>query len=145
LIQPIVSASTARLLSWLRFGESPLDKELVPKAIAALDKLAADRAAFVQPASPEEILKLLEQVATTFQVELPSPDGLAVYIACLQGLPAPILRMAMIDVVKSHTYRTMPLPGEFLATNPAKEWQWQFDWLERTLTEKKFRLTRQLA
>jgi hypothetical protein len=145
LIRPIVSASTARLLSWLRFGESPLDPALVPKALAVLDKLEADRAAFVRPATPEDILRSLEQVATTFQVELPSPDGLAIYIACLQDLPAAVLRLAIVDVVKSHTYRTMPLPGEFLATSVAKEWKWQFDWLERTLAEKKFRLARTIA
>jgi len=61
-------------------------------------------------------------IAGVIQVELPEEMGLTAYVQLLQPLPVHVLRLAGMEILKKHSYRTMPLPAEFLQSEPAREW-----------------------
>lgn len=122
LIRPIASDGTALLLSWLRFGETPLETKYLARAVKALEKFLADLAEWSRPSEAGEVLDVLELVARTIQVELSEDDGLIAYVAILMPFPPHVLKQAAIDVLRTHTVRTMPLPAEWLATGAVREW-----------------------
>lgn len=137
LLRPIVTASTARLISTIRFAEKPIDAEAIPEALELLHDFQTKLDQLERSAQPAKILSLLEGVASAFQVELPTPTGLQLYVAALADFPIRILEQAAVEVLKSHRFKTMPLPGEFLDTEACKAWprsrQWARDFLDREI------------
>ena len=131
LLRPIVPKGTASLISWLRFSLIPLDDRLVKKAIVTLEALKAQHLEIRKPATNEEFLEALMMIADTIQVELPTGHGLFVYTALLQKLPKLVLQEAILHVMKTHTFRTMPLPAEILAAPAVGEWEMTNIWLEK--------------
>ena len=134
----------ALLISWLNFGEKGVPRETIPEAIAALERLQSDALYLSRPAEPGDVLDALSTVAAVIQVELPEEHGLKAYVALLQEMPAHVLGMAVLEVLRRHTYRTMPLPAEFLATQAVKEWSWVKDWFPRFCGQHAERLRKQL-
>lgn len=130
-LRPIVPSGTALLLSWLRFGETPLESRHLKRAIASLEELLRIHEQTRAPATDEEILDALTMIADTIQVELPEKHGLFVYVALLQALPQRVLQEAVLEVMRTHSYRTMPLPAEILAAAPARDWPIHAEWIER--------------
>jgi hypothetical protein len=118
-----VSDGTALLLSWLRFGKTPLEARLIPRALEALARLDADLVVHSAASQPDEVLDMLHMVASVVQVELPETLGLTAYVALLQPLPPHVLKAAALEILNTHVYRTMPLPGEFIASDAAREWK----------------------
>ena len=131
LVKATVPASTARLISYMRFSKEPVPVHLRAKAHAALRKLKSDIADYTPPSDPADVITSLELVAKTLQVELPDEDGLMVYAAILSELPTAILKQAVIEVCKSHRYPNMPKPADFLEAVKDQAWQWR--WLHMTL------------
>ena len=117
-----MSDGTALLLSWLRYGESDLDARYVPRAIEALARLDADFVTLSAASEPGEVLDILHMIASVIQTELPEEMGLTAYVMLLQPLPQHVLRAAALEILSTHSFRTMPLPAEFLRSGPAKEW-----------------------
>jgi hypothetical protein len=136
-----VNEGTALLLSWLRYGESELDAKYIPRALDALDRLAADMIVLSAPSETGEVLDILHMVASTVQVELPEELGLTAYVSLLQPLPTHVLSMAAMQILRTHTYRTMPLPAEFLQSEAAREWAAVVVWLPQFIAHQKKRLT----
>ncbi len=130
LLRTIVPKGTASLMSWIRYGETPLDQRLVPKAIDALDALKRQHFEIRKPATNKQIVDALLMIAETIQVELPEGHGLFVYTSLLQKIPAFLLRQAMVEVMETHSYRTMPLPAEILNTPAVQGWKMTDIWLE---------------
>lgn len=130
-VRAIVPSGTAHLISWLRFGLTELDQRYVPRAIAALEQVKANHLAMRAPATPEQLLDALTMIADTIQVELPEGNGLFVYVSLLGHLPAHVLKEAVLEVMRTHTYRTMPLPAELLKTEAAQRWEFSDIWLEK--------------
>lgn len=128
-----MSEPTARLLSWLRYGDRDLDAALVEPALDALAQLEADRVWLSNPSLPGDIVDVLQMVASTIQTELPQEMGLTAYIAILQELPPHVLKAAAIEILKKHSFRTMPLPAEFLATDAVREWGYTSPYLKRSI------------
>lgn len=126
-------SGTALLISWLRFGRGPLDQRYKERAHAALTRLATDYQDYLVPADPEDIIKAIEKVAMVFQVTVPDEDGLLIYAAVLSELSTPMLKRAVVEVCRTHKYKTLPLPAEFLAAASDEAWQWQ--WLAKTLPQ----------
>lgn len=54
-------------------------------------------------------------------MELPEEEGLFIYLNLLNDLPSTVFKDAVTKVMKTHTYRTMPLPGEILSA--ADDWR----------------------
>lgn len=119
------------MISWLRFSREPLDPRYHERAKAALRKLENDCAEYFEPADPADIIKAVEKVAAVFQVSVPDEDGLLIYAAVLSDLPAPVLKRAVVTVCKTHKYKTLPLPAEFLEAAADEMWQW--NWLRNLL------------
>lgn len=132
-LRAIVSDGTALLISWLRFGESPLHENYLGRAIPALEALAASFAAIDTPAEPGEILDVLHMVAETVQVDLPEEAGLTMYVALLAPLPVHVLKLAALEVLKTHAVRTLPLPAEFLQSQEVVSWYVARRWLPMML------------
>lgn len=107
--------------------------KLKPRAIQALKKIRTDGAPYLTPSSPELIVRMLETVAQMFQVSLPEDEGLMLYTAILSELPEPLLTKAVTEVCKTHKFKTMPLPSEFLDAVKDEAWQWR--WLDQLLTK----------
>lgn len=102
---------------------------MVGKAYQVLDQLEAKCLAADTPATPRQIIEMINLTAKTFQVEIPEEDGLAMYVLLLEHLPYPILMDAMKIIMRKHTYRVLPLPGEFLQTEPAQLWNSNVQWM----------------
>jgi hypothetical protein len=120
------------LISYLRFGTAPLEERYRPKALARLKELRATISEHVRPpAGPEAVIGVLDLLAKTFQVSLPEEDGQLIYAAVLGDLPEPVLKKAVIEICKTHKYKTMPLPAEILEAANAEAWQWR--WSDMTL------------
>lgn len=130
-LHAIVPSGTAYLISWLRFSRTPLDAKYRDRALAALEDLQAVVKPKARPATPEEILNVLDAVAQLFQVELPEEDGLLIYTLSLADIPAPLLKRAAALVCQSHRYKTMPTPVEF--REPVKEEAAMLRWLDKKL------------
>ena len=124
-------SGTALLISWLRFGKEPLDPRYKTRALQALTRLGEEHADYLRPADPEDIITAIEKVAMAFQVTVPEEDGLLIYAAVLSELPTPLLKKAVIEVCKTHRYKTLPLPAEFLDAVQNEIWQWE--WLKQNL------------
>jgi hypothetical protein len=122
-VRPIVTESQARLISWLRFGEKPIDFILIEPAVLALEKLVIRHDEWRQPITPEELLAILEQMAGVIQTELPNAEGLALYAGVIGKLPREIVKRAVVEVLSKHSYRTMPLPADVLNTVIATDWR----------------------
>jgi len=123
LLRPIVDDETASLLSWLNYGGKNLEPHQVPRALELLARLQADLQVLAQPSQPGEILDVLEMMANIIQVDQPVDAALKAYVSLLQPLPSHVLSAAAMRILRTHTYRTMPLPAEFLQGPEAKEWQ----------------------
>lgn len=128
------------LISWLRFGESPLDPAYVPRALAALERVAVAFTEIDTGSEPGEVIDVLHMVATTIQVELPSEVGLDAYVALLQPLPLHVLRLAAYEIMQTHTMRTLPLPAEFLKTTEVVSWYVARRWLPMMLCQWEMQL-----
>jgi len=116
----------------------------VPRAIDALDRLAADMVPLTAASEPGEVLDILHMVASTVQVELPEELGLTAYVSLLQPLPTHVLSMAAMEILRTHTWRTMPLPAEFLQSEAAREWGYVVVWLPQFIAHQRTRLARLL-
>lgn len=139
-----MSEGTALLISWLRFGESPLDERYIPRAIDALTRLHFDLATLDKGSDSDDIIKILRMVANTVQVEMPEEDGLVAYVALLQHLPRHVIQLAALDVLRTHTYRTMPLPAELLASTEVASWLIAISWIRKFIGIWKEELTTRL-
>lgn len=74
-----------------------------------------------------EIAVMLDQLAQTIQVSVPTEQGLIPYYQLLGGMPRPLIEPAVLAVLSTHRYRTMPLPAEILAhVNPSWAWHRYF-------------------
>lgn len=100
---------------------------------AALRKLQSDIEIYKPPSDPADVIKALELVAKTLQVELPEEDGLMVYAAILSELPQALLKQSVIEVCKTHKYPSMPKPADFLEAVKDQAWQWR--WLHMRLAK----------
>jgi hypothetical protein len=140
-IRPIVTEGTALLISWLRYGDRNLEQRYVLRALEALARLEADMVSLSAPSEPGEVLDILHTVASTVQVELPEELGLTAYVSLLTPLPTHVLSLAAMEILRSHSYRTMPLPAEFLASQAAKEWAAVKAWLPGQLRHWRARLS----
>ena len=125
-----MSEGRALLISWLRFAREPLPDRYVPRAITVLTEIKHELAAMKRPADAEEIVQVLSMTAATLQVELPEEDGIVAYVAVLQDVPQHVLHMAMKEILRTHSYRTLPLPSEFLATPSVVAWKSSARWLD---------------
>jgi hypothetical protein len=143
-IRPIVTEGTALLLSWLRFGETELEQRYVARAVEALARLEADQVTLSAPSEPGEVLDILHMIASTIQTELPEEMGLTAYVALLQPLPTHVLSLAAMEILQTHSYRTMPLPAEFLQSLPAREWRAVCDHFMPFVKGQRARLERRL-
>ena len=65
----------------------------------------------MQPAPNETIVKSLQVLGNTFQVEMPQHEGLKYYIESIKEIPAIFLKQAIVNVMKTHKYNTFPLPA----------------------------------
>jgi len=129
LVRPVFTPATARLVSCLRWEPALITKDMIPSAIDALDKLMERFRTYSQPATEETILEVLRALSETIQVKLPSSTGRKIYVAILQELPAAILQLAMHHVMRTHAFKSLPLPADFLKSEPAVEWQTQSRWV----------------
>ena len=132
------------MISWLQLSDQRLEATAVADAIESLVQLRAAQVTLAAPAQPDEVTAILTMLAETIQVELPERLGLSAYVAVLQELPRHVLEAAAIEILKTHAYRTLPLPAEFLATEAAREWAWVKDWLPRACEQWLARLEKQL-
>lgn len=98
-----------------------------------LRQIQGDLAEYRPPSDPVQIIKSLELVAKTLQVELPDEDGLMVYAAILSELPTAVLKQAVIEVCRTHRYANMPKPADFLEAAKDQAWQWR--WLHMRLEQ----------
>lgn len=113
-LQGIVSAEQAHLISYLRFGREPADPELKPAAQHALAEVEQMLEPYCLPAEPHQILTLLTAVADALSVELPTDEGLALYIDVLSDTSYLLLKQATGHVLRTHAYKTMPVPHDFI-------------------------------
>lgn len=84
---------------------------------AAADSIHADVTqleALRAPASDEEILKTLQKLAEMFQVSVPEPDGLELYIAALKPVPRIAFVKARETLTRTHKWPRLPYPAEFI-------------------------------
>jgi len=88
---------------------------------------------YLTPVDPAAVVRTLEAVAGMFQVTLPEEEGLMIYTAILSELPEPLLKRAVVEVCKTHKFKTMPLPSEFLDAVKDEAWQWR--WLDQLLNK----------
>ena len=82
-------------------------------------------------------------LGATIQVEMPEDAGLTAYTAILQHLPRHVLRLAALEILRTHTMRVLPLPGEFLATQVVSEWGVVVKWIPKLCAHWKEELARQ--
>ena len=118
-----MSDSTASLISWLRYGDQSLDARHVPRALEALVRLESDLVVLSEPSEPDQVTNILHMISSVIQVEVPQDLGLTAYVCLLQPLPSHVLQAAAMEILHNHSYRTMPLPAEFLNSQAAKEWR----------------------
>jgi hypothetical protein len=121
-IRPIVSEPLARLITSLRFDPDQIDPEWCAPGIATLARHLDDFHRMSQPSTPADVGDMLELIASAVQVAVPEERGGAVYAALLQRLPAHVLRLAAMEILKTHRIRVLPLPAELLATEAVREW-----------------------
>ena len=114
---------TASLLSWLNYGEKNLEPHQIPRALELLARLETDLQVLAQPSQPGEVLDILEMMANIIQVDQPVDAALKAYVSLLQVLPSHVLTASAMRILRTHTYRTMPLPAEFLQGPEAREWE----------------------
>lgn len=135
-----MSEGTALLLSWLRYGEKDLEPRYVPRALEALARLEADWVTLTASSRPGDVLDILSLVAATIQTELPEELGLATYVALLQPLPPHVLKLAALEILRTHAYRSMPLPSEFIGSDAVREWKATLTWMPAQLARWRRRL-----
>lgn len=75
----------------------------------------AIRAAELQLAGTERphVAVVLEYMGEVLQAKSPSEMALRGMIDALQDIPPDLLRLSAQRLLRRHTYRTLPLPGEF--------------------------------
>jgi hypothetical protein len=138
-VRPIVGAQVASLLESLRGLSNPLRRPQILSSLssetraAAVGALAGQLAVaeeFARPCSPQKIGRLLITTAEVFQVDLPSEEGLAIYIAALSAVPERLLIKAVRQVCISHRFKSMPLVADIL--KPIKDDMWAVGWLIET-------------
>lgn len=139
-VRQIVSDPAARLISWLKYGDAPLDSSLLPAARSIINKLEQDLDDISRPADENEIIEVLNMIADMIQVELPEETGLILYIQLLSELPRHIILEAGKEILKTHKYRTMPLPAHFFTTTAAQSWAWQSDWMRWCISHCRLKL-----
>ena len=140
LLRPIVDDETASLLSWLNYGEKNLEPHQVPRALELLDRLEANLWVSDKRSRPDEILDVLEMMANIIQVDQPVDAGLKAYVSLLQPLPSHVLSASAMRILRTHTYRTMPLPAEFLQGPEAREWQAIVDYIPKQIARHRLAL-----
>jgi hypothetical protein len=140
LLRPIVDDETASLLSWLNYGEKNLEPHQIPRALELLDRLDVDIGVWSRPSESVEILDILEMMANIIQVDQPVDAGLKAYVSLLQVLPSHVLSASAMRILRTHTYRTMPLPAEFLQGPEAREWQAIVDYIPQQIARHRARL-----
>ena len=121
-IRPIASASTALLVSWMRFGETELDASLAGEAIECIARMEGDLVLLSRSSDPGDVIDMLQMIAATVQVDVPIEMGIKAYIALLQHLPCHVLELAALEILRTHSVRVLPLPGEILNTHAVQEW-----------------------
>jgi hypothetical protein len=133
-MRAIVPVSTARWIASLRAGRPiALEDGGRGAVLEALDRVDEAIGDCVHGSDPVEVLTIIEMIAATVQVEVPQQAGLGVYVALLQPLPPHVLKLAALEVLAKHTFRTMPLPAELLATEIVGEWKAVVIWWGKML------------
>jgi len=107
----------------MRHGEGDLDQHLIPQAVDDLQRLEWDLSHLAAPSDAKDIGKILAMISGVVQVDVPEDMGLEAYVQLLRPLPLHVLRAAALEILGTHTYRTMPLPAEFLQSRAAREWK----------------------
>jgi hypothetical protein len=143
-LRSIVSEPVALLLSWLRFSKKELDPCYARQGIEALTRLEADLVGLTAASEPGQVIAILEAMATVVQVAMPEDIGVKAYVALLQHIPPHVLELAMLEILRSHEYRTMPLPADFLKCGEVTMWKAAEPWLRKMCGEWKRQLQRQL-
>lgn len=129
----MIPSGSAYLISWLRFGKSPLPDKYRARAHAALLEIQSNVDEQTAPATAEQILDIVEGLASMLQVDLPDERGLELYVLTLMDIPAGLLKQAAVHVARNHKWRTMPTPAEF--REPIKHDAYAYAWLRRRLPE----------
>lgn len=75
-----------------------------------------------RPSEPATVIEMLRVVAATVQVDAPEDRGIDTYVMLLHHLPAHVLQLAAVEILRTHTFRVLPLPAEFLNTRAVDEW-----------------------
>ena len=132
-LHEIVSEGQALLISWLRFSRAPLDERYHDRALVALDAMRQSIRPYVDPATPEQIIDMLTAVANVLAVELPEEQGLALFVGVLDGISAKLLTKAAHHVLRTHKYKSMPVPHDFLV--PIQSDVGIYKWFDAKLAE----------
>ena len=92
------------------------------------------------------VLDLLADFADFLQVSVPGDAGIDLYLAGLEHLPAPLLRMASTKLAGTHRFNRLPLPADFARTieseveelqSAKRGWQSNITRLSRAYTRRK--------
>lgn len=142
LIKPIVNEQSALLLSYLRFGKPT--RTIVVDDLFTLRRLSSDFRQLSRFALPHEVIDTLTMIAGVIQVELPQEQGIEAYVALLQRLPPHVLKQAALEILMKHSYRTMPLPVEFLESPAAKAWADTVEWFDKLMPQWQARIRHEL-
>lgn len=104
---PLLSA----LVEWKPYSEVPFTKEQLLREIASLS------AALIPAADEEYVTEVvgLIRFANAFGIQCQDPQAVhAAYRELFRTLPADLLKLAMMRLRETWTWRNMPLPAEIL-------------------------------
>lgn len=143
LMRSIANEESASLLNLMSSGKNPR-REQIPHALTVLDRLWLDFQQLARGSDHHDVLEVLEMVATTIQTETPQDVGQTAYVHLLQHLPRHVLREVAFEILKTHSYRTLPLPSEFLNSHTVKVWEDTLRWFDVTMRANKQKLRKLL-
>jgi len=122
-----------------------LSREEAGKGLDTLTRLAFDFQHLKKSSSHQDVLAVIEMVAATIQVETPLDVGQTAYVALLQHLPKHVLREAALEILRTHKFRTLPLPAEFLDSEAVTNWKNIVDWFPKMIEDCRRKLQKLLA
>jgi hypothetical protein len=145
-MRSIANEESASLLSCLRFGEpATLTRDEAAAGLDTLIRLEFDFQYLKQPSNHNDVLIIIEMVAATVQVETPLDVGQTAYAALLQHLPRHVLRETALEILRTHKFRTLPLPAEFLDSETVTNWKNIVDWFPKMIEDCRRKLQKLLS
>ena len=135
------TAPELRLLASLRLApRTAVPDELLLTAIETLTIIDSKINEINAPCTGEEIANALKLMADTIQCELPEPQGIMVYAQLLYHLPSNVLKQACIYCLRTHKWRTLPLPAELLEAKPTVDYTSELKRIKDNIRTWKFML-----